>query len=189
MPLNSQWEEKSRTLGDAFTVLQNNSTVDKTDDVKELIDTKILMHQAEKSAVGFVSEDVHHQVMSYFVLNCLNTIQDYTNYITLSSVDSLLEYVRPWGYKRDKYERCLYLPEELEEVFIRRLGIDALRHVMIVDPQDTDRERNKGKYGVIRDNDEEIERKEKYGAIIAKVKANRKLLSVGLQSCKFKSNC
>jgi hypothetical protein len=86
-----------------------------------------------------------------------------------------LEYIRPWWYKREKHERCLYLPEELEEYFIRRLGIDALRHVMIVDPQD--RERNK-----VIDSGEKRKEKEKYGAIITKVKANRKLHSLGAVS-------
>jgi hypothetical protein len=135
-PLESSWKDKTCVLGEAFPVLQHNSTVDGIDVVKELTETdKVLTYQMDSrsNAVKFVSDDVRHQVMSYVVLNCLNTVQDYENYIRLSSVDSLLEYVRTWWYKQgeDREERCLYLPEELEETFIWRLGIDAVRHVMV----------------------------------------------------------
>jgi hypothetical protein len=123
-PLNSPWKDKTRNLTETFPVLQHNSSVDENNVIKELIETdEILTYKTENTVVGFVSDDVRHQVMSYFVLNCLNTVQDYENYIRVSSVDSLLEYVRQWEYKRNKDERCLYLPEELDESFIKKLGL------------------------------------------------------------------
>jgi hypothetical protein len=146
-PLQSSWKDKTRSLGEAFPVLKHNSTVDGIDVVKELTETdKVLTYQVDNGAVSFVSDDVRHQVMSYFVLNCLTTVQDYENYIRLSSVDSLLEYVRTWWYKRDKGERCLYLPEGLEETFVRRLGIDAVRHVMVEGRVDSDGQPSRGRH-------------------------------------------
>jgi hypothetical protein len=111
----------------------------------ELTETeKVLTYQMDNSAISFVSDDVRHQVMSYFVLNCLNTDEDYENYIRLSSVDSLLEYIHTWWYTRHEGERCLYLPDGLEETFVRRLGIDAVRHVMVEDQNDSGKQyRNK----------------------------------------------
>jgi hypothetical protein len=88
--------------------------------------------------VEFASDDVRHQVMGHFVLNCLRSDEDYINYLNLSSVDSLLEYVRTWWYKADKGERCLYIPERMEETLIRRLGIDVIRHVMVEVRMDRD---------------------------------------------------
>ncbi|XP_056015400.1 uncharacterized protein LOC125652354 isoform X1 [Ostrea edulis] len=135
--LSSSWKDKTRTLGEVFPILQNDSIVDEVDVIKELIETdKVLTYKARNNAVGFVSDDVRHQVMSYFVLNCLNTVDAYENYIRLSSVDSLLEYVRPWWYNRDAYERCMYLPKELKTTHIQRLGLMALRYYPILDYQD-----------------------------------------------------
>ncbi|XP_056015512.1 uncharacterized protein LOC130053035 [Ostrea edulis] len=136
-PLNSPWKEKTRNLGETFSVLHNNPANDEIHVITELIETdKVLTYKykadngAVENNIGFVSDDVRHQVMSYFVLNCLNTVEDYENYITLSSVDSLIEYVRPWWYRRDKEESGvnMYLPRELEESFIKKLGINVIIH-------------------------------------------------------------
>jgi hypothetical protein len=83
------------------------------------------------SNVIFECEDVRHHVMNIFVTKCLKTIKDYENYINLSSVDSLLDYVRTWGYKADTDERCMFLPDTMTDLFISSLGIDAIRHVMV----------------------------------------------------------
>ncbi|XP_056015106.1 uncharacterized protein LOC130052916 [Ostrea edulis] len=88
--------------------------------------------------VGFVSDDVRHQVMGYFVLNCLKTEEDYKNYINLSSVNSLLEYVRTWWYHPDEGEKCMYIPERMNELLITQLGIDVIRHVMVEKEEDRD---------------------------------------------------
>jgi hypothetical protein len=92
---------------------------------------EVLTTEGDKN-IRFASDEIRHQVMSYFVLNCLKTDDDYKNYIMLSSVDSLLEYVRPWHHKRDKEEQCLYLPETLLNDFIKKLDLDAIRHIMVV---------------------------------------------------------
>ncbi|XP_062572698.1 probable serine/threonine-protein kinase pats1 [Saccostrea cucullata] len=68
--------------------------------------------------------------MGYFVLNCLESKEDYEHYQNLSSVDSLLEYARPLTYKRKVTERCLYLPNGTEQ-YIKRLGVDVLRHTFM----------------------------------------------------------
>ncbi|XP_056015401.1 uncharacterized protein LOC125652354 isoform X2 [Ostrea edulis] len=143
--LNSSWKDKTRALGEVFPVLQNDSIVDEHDVIKELIENdKVLTYQKNNSSVGFASDDVRHQVMSYFVQNCLNTVEDYENYFRLSSVDSLLEYVRTWLYIRDTDERCMYLTEGLEESFIKGLGIDAIRHIMVEDREDSDSDSDEG---------------------------------------------
>ncbi|XP_062590495.1 uncharacterized protein LOC134252075 [Saccostrea cucullata] len=87
--------------------------------------------EVENNVIGFKSEEVRHQVMCYFVTNCLITDEDFVKYINLSSVDSLLEYVRTWWYVKGENERCLFLPNKMEAAFIKALGLDAIRHVMV----------------------------------------------------------
>ncbi|XP_056015402.1 uncharacterized protein LOC130053005 [Ostrea edulis] len=155
--LNSSWKDKTRALGEVFPVLQNDSIVDEHDVIKELIENdKVLTYQKNNSSVGFASDDVRHQVMSYFVQNCLNTVEDYENYFRLSSVDSLLEYVRTWWYNRDTDERCMYLTEGLEESFIKRLGIDAIRHIMVEFREDSDGNISRGRENCILDKVKQI---------------------------------
>jgi hypothetical protein len=126
-PSKFKWKDKTRILGETFPILQNTSTADENNVVKELVESdKVLRYQG--ATVGFISDDVRHQVMSYFVLKCLHTDKDYENYIRLSSVDSLLEYVRTWFYERETYERCLYLPESVRNIFIDKIGLLALNH-------------------------------------------------------------
>jgi hypothetical protein len=127
--LNSPWREKARIVGEIFPVLQNNATINEMNIIKELVEiNKVLSYEKDNITIRFVSDNVRHQVMSYFVLNCLNTDQDYENYIRLSSVDSLLEYVCPWSWPRIKKERCLYLPEKLEKAFLNKVGFAAVNH-------------------------------------------------------------
>ncbi|XP_062576275.1 uncharacterized protein LOC134238178 [Saccostrea cucullata] len=106
-------------------------------DIAELTDIyKVL--KKENNILRLLSDDVRHQVMSYFVKNCLITDEDYENYIKLSSVDSLLEYVRPWWYDVTyknypfiSLEKNLFLPESLEDSLFQRLGLDVIRHPII----------------------------------------------------------
>jgi hypothetical protein len=104
----------------------------------ELIHKDKLVKSDEMNSVVFVSDDVRHMVMIYFVRKCLKTENDYECYINLSSVDSLVEYARPWWYDPDGDERCMFLPECMEELFIERLGIDVIRHVMVEDRKDSE---------------------------------------------------
>jgi hypothetical protein len=129
VPLNSPWRDKTRILGEVFPVLQSNSTLDELDIIKELIERgNVLAYEPDNTAIVFMSDNVRHQVMSYFLLNCLHTVQDYENYIRLSSVDSLLEYARPWHHYRDDDERCLYLPEGLQDLVFNKIGFTVLNH-------------------------------------------------------------
>ncbi|XP_062612628.1 uncharacterized protein LOC134274360 isoform X2 [Saccostrea cucullata] len=103
--------------------------------IQELIDKdKILKMNKEKNSLEFISEDIRHLVMGFFVLNCLKSDEDYKNYIKLSSFDSVFDYVRTLDYGRDKVgigERCVYLPMTLEETLVREVGIDIVRHVIV----------------------------------------------------------
>lgn len=117
-------------------MLQGDS-VDDHYRIGTLIKDKVLQSDVINN-VMFVSDDVRHLVMSFFVRNCLKTDDDYKNYLNLSSVDSLLEYVRTWWYYPKKKERCMYLPERMQELFIRRLGIDVIKHVMLQEKIDSD---------------------------------------------------
>jgi hypothetical protein len=134
------WEEKVRKIQRSFPSLRESnhdiSAMEAADLIKDLVyKDKLLEMDGDGSdcTVEFVSDDVRHHVMGRFVLNCLKTDEDYTNYINLSSADSLLEYVRTWWYVPDKGERCLYIPKRMEKTLIRRLGIDTIRHVMVED--------------------------------------------------------
>ncbi|XP_062598387.1 uncharacterized protein LOC134259799, partial [Saccostrea cucullata] len=133
LSLSSPWEELLTKLQTAFPLLRCGSRMSQSD-ITELIDIYRVLIKKNNS-VSFISDDVRHQVMSYFVKNCLITDEYYEDYIKLSSVDSLLECVRPWWYEDDKINICrkkvLFLPESLEDLFIQRLGVDVLRHVMV----------------------------------------------------------
>ncbi|XP_061177484.1 probable serine/threonine-protein kinase pats1 [Saccostrea echinata] len=105
-------------------------TFSDTIDEMEKQDKNITVEK-ETKVFGFKSDNVRHQVMGYFVMNCLRTDEDYESYIKLSSVDSLLEYVRNWRYSKGENKRCLYLPEKMEDALIKRLGLAAIIHVMM----------------------------------------------------------
>ncbi|XP_062621390.1 uncharacterized protein LOC134282979 [Saccostrea cucullata] len=135
LSLSTPLEEISRKLNSAFPLLKCDSRILESD-IVELTDISKVLSK-ENNSVRFISEDVRHQVMSYFVKNCLVTDEDYENYIKLSSVDSLLEYVRPWWYMVEDVctdlKKYLFLPETLEDSFFQRLGLDVLRHPTIND--------------------------------------------------------
>ncbi|XP_062573619.1 uncharacterized protein LOC134235503 [Saccostrea cucullata] len=137
LSLNTQREEISSKLQSAFPVLKYDSRMLESD-IVELTDIAKVLSK-ENNSVRFILDDVRHQVMSYFVRNCLITDEDYENYIKLSSVDSLLEYVRPWWYMVHEeftdLKKYLFLPEALEDSFFHRLGLDVLRHPMMDDRQ------------------------------------------------------
>ncbi|XP_056015100.1 uncharacterized protein LOC125677879 [Ostrea edulis] len=143
--VNALWEEKHRQILGAFPSLRELNhdmrTTEAIDLIKDLVyNDKVLTMNGDGNSgtVGFVSEDVRHQVMGYFVLNCLKTDKDYKNYLNLSSVNSLLEYVRTSWHAPDEGERCLYIPERMEELLITQLGIDVIRHVMVEPREDRD---------------------------------------------------
>ncbi|XP_062596131.1 uncharacterized protein LOC134257544 isoform X2 [Saccostrea cucullata] len=130
--LHKNWKERFEEIQKAFPTLQDDVADEKNEVVKELIQKDIVLKEEKKeNCVRFLSDDIRHQVASYFIKNCLKTQNDYKNYIKLSSVDSLLEYVRTWWYRRDENERCLYLPVKLEKLFVKRLGVDTLRHIVL----------------------------------------------------------
>ncbi|XP_062617049.1 uncharacterized protein LOC134278778, partial [Saccostrea cucullata] len=134
LSLRSQWEERFTKLQSAFPLLTCESRIVEKD-IAELTDIyKVL--KKENNSVSFISDDVRHQVMSYFVKNCLITDEDYENYIKLSSLESLFEYVLPWWYVNydEMYtwlDRYVFLPESLENLYCQRLGLDSLRHQMV----------------------------------------------------------
>ncbi|XP_056015370.1 uncharacterized protein LOC125675033 isoform X2 [Ostrea edulis] len=136
--VNALYEDKLKKIQGAFPSLgESNHSISTTEAVKLIKDLvhnhKLLTMNEDDSSgtVEFISDDVRHQVMIYFVLDCLKTDEDYANCLNMSSLDSLLEYVRPRLYKPCHKERCVYLPKRMTEVFIRRLGIDAIRHAMV----------------------------------------------------------
>ncbi|XP_061195125.1 uncharacterized protein LOC133203344 [Saccostrea echinata] len=124
-------EEKIQEVVKVFPTLCHDDLDTFRDTLEEMekCDKTVKM---EKENIGFASENVRHQVMSYFVMDCLRTDNDYENYIKLSSVDSLLEYVRTWRFCKGENERCIYLPEKLEDAFIKALGLNAILHVLVV---------------------------------------------------------
>ncbi|XP_062614306.1 uncharacterized protein LOC134276032 [Saccostrea cucullata] len=133
LSLSSPWEELLTKLQSAFPLLSCGSRM-LDSDIAELTDIYKVLNK-ENNSVKFISDDDRHQVMSYFVKNCLITDENYENYIKLSSVDSWLEYVRPWWYDDNEMfvwgEKIMFLPESLEDLFLQRLGLDVLRHVMV----------------------------------------------------------
>ncbi|XP_062621396.1 uncharacterized protein LOC134282987 [Saccostrea cucullata] len=156
LSLSSPWKELLRNQS-AFPLLSCDSSIIDSDIAKLTDISKVLYN--ENSSVRFISDDIRHQVMSYFVKNCLITNEDYENYIKLSSVDSLLEYVQPWWYMLDEHypylKECLFLPHSLEDSFFQRLGLDVLRHPTIDDEEACDektkatfREKVKDKFNV-----------------------------------------
>ncbi|XP_048765302.2 uncharacterized protein LOC125673075 isoform X2 [Ostrea edulis] len=143
--VNTLCEEKHRQILGAFPSLRELNhdmrTTEAIDLIKDMVyNDKVLTMNGDGSSgtVGFVSDNVRHQVMGYFVLNCLKTDEDYKNYLNLSSVNSLLEYVRTWWHDPDNGERCLYIPKRMEELLITQLGIDVIRHVMVEEREDKD---------------------------------------------------
>ncbi|XP_062607337.1 uncharacterized protein LOC134269137 isoform X1 [Saccostrea cucullata] len=122
--------EKRKNIQQTFKALQEVQEEKAEEDLvflKELeLRDELLTLDKENNKVSFVSEEVRHQVMGFFVLNCLQSKENYEDYLNLSSLDSLIEYVRPLGYTRQSTERCMYLPKGTEEVFVRRFGIDAI---------------------------------------------------------------
>ncbi|XP_062611349.1 uncharacterized protein LOC134273186 [Saccostrea cucullata] len=125
------WEEKRKIIQQTFKAIEDGKEGNTEENfvlLKELGHCdKLITVDKENNKVYFVSEEIRHQVMGYFVLNCLESERDYENYLNLSSVDSIFEYARPWSYKRSLKERCVYLPEGTEKSFIERLGIDAIK--------------------------------------------------------------
>ncbi|XP_062576896.1 uncharacterized protein LOC134238800 [Saccostrea cucullata] len=129
---SEQCEEKRKNIQQTFEALQDVKEERVEEDLvllKELEHRdELLTVDKENNIVSFLSEEVRHQVMGYFVLNCLQRKEDYENYLNFSSMDSLIEYVRPLGYLRQSTERCMYLPKGTKEVFVRRFGIDAIHY-------------------------------------------------------------
>ncbi|XP_056016468.1 uncharacterized protein LOC130053354 [Ostrea edulis] len=108
-------ETKERSMQQAFPLLQDVTLLSDIEYMTQLGKyDNVLTIDKDKRIIRFASDEIRHQVMSYFVLNCLKTDEDYKNYIRLSSVDSLLEYVRRWWPERVGKERCLYLTGTLE---------------------------------------------------------------------------
>jgi hypothetical protein len=120
-----------------FPKIQADGSVEDDVLLEDLIKDKFL-ESDQTNTVVFVSDDVRHRVMSFFVRYCLKTEDDYENYINLSSADSLLEYVRTWWYSPSEGERCMYLPQKMEQLLIMRLGINSIQHVMVKDRADSD---------------------------------------------------
>ncbi|XP_056015088.1 uncharacterized protein LOC125676201 [Ostrea edulis] len=143
--VNALRENRLRIIQGVFPCLRElhhqMCTTEAVEVINDLVyNDKVLTMNGDGSSgtVGFVSDDVRHQVMGHFVLACLKIDEDYQNYINLSSVDSLMEYVRTWWYSPDERERYMYLPERMNKLFIRRLGIDVIRHVMVEEREDRD---------------------------------------------------
>jgi hypothetical protein len=127
---HNKWKDTLENIRNTFPVLKSHDGVDDDVLIENLRQDKLLKSD-EMSNVMFECEDVRHHVMSIFVTKCLKTNEDYENYVNLSSVDSLLEYVRTWRYIPDDEERCMFLPYTMTDFFISNLGIDAIRHVIV----------------------------------------------------------
>ncbi|XP_062620716.1 uncharacterized protein LOC134282331 [Saccostrea cucullata] len=148
-----QIQQTFKTLNGSDEGMSDNTLL-----IQELINNdKMLTINREKQTLEFISEDIRHQVMGYFVLNCLKSDEDYKNYFKLSSFDSMFDYVRTFDYEvgerknisfllaetedtfvresgikyEGKGERCLYIPMTLEETLIRESGIDIVRHMQV----------------------------------------------------------
>ncbi|XP_062569979.1 uncharacterized protein LOC134232014 isoform X2 [Saccostrea cucullata] len=128
---NIPWEEKRKNIQQTFKAMQDGKEENTEEDLEILKELehcdKLLTVDKENNTVSFVSEEIRHQVMGYFVLNCLESKGDYENYLKLSSVNSIFEYARPLTYERRMTERCMYLPYMIEELFVDRLGVDAIQ--------------------------------------------------------------
>jgi hypothetical protein len=83
--------------------------------------------------VRFVSDDVRHQVMYSYVVSKLLTDDDMRTFIDTASVDCLMEYGRLWRYTRKEGERCLFIPDDMEELYFKKLGYKAMVHVLFND--------------------------------------------------------
>ncbi|XP_056015153.1 uncharacterized protein LOC125677494 isoform X2 [Ostrea edulis] len=87
----------------------------------------------ENDVIKFRSDDIRHGVMYAFVTECLVEDSDLKFFLTTASRDMISEYCRLWGYKRSEGEKCLYIPNEMYELFIDRLQLDILTHCTMSD--------------------------------------------------------
>ncbi|XP_062586236.1 uncharacterized protein LOC134247844 [Saccostrea cucullata] len=85
------------------------------------------------NVITFKSDDNRHGVMHAFVTECLVKDSDLEFFLTTASRDMISEYCRSWAYKRSEGERCLYVPEEMSELFIDKLQLDILTHCTMSD--------------------------------------------------------
>jgi hypothetical protein len=138
------WEEKLRKIQRTFPSLRgsnhNISAMEAADLIKDLVYKDKLLEMdgdCDGGTVEFVSDNVRHHVMGYVLLNCLKSDEDYENYINISSVDSLLEFGRTWSYETEE-DFCFHVPVRLEDFFFSRLGIDAIKHIMVARSVDLD---------------------------------------------------
>lgn len=71
--------------------------------------------------------------MQSYVVKKLLTDDDMKNFIRKASVDCLMEYGRPWCYRRKKKEPCLFIPADMEELYFEKLGCDVIKYVLLDD--------------------------------------------------------
>ncbi|XP_056015440.1 uncharacterized protein LOC125675812 isoform X2 [Ostrea edulis] len=92
--------------------------------------------QTENDVIKFKSDDIRHDVMYAFVTECLVEDSDLKFFLTTASRHMISEYCRSWDYKRSEGERCLYIPnnpDEMCKLFIDRLQLDILTHCTVSD--------------------------------------------------------
>ncbi|XP_062610473.1 probable serine/threonine-protein kinase pats1 [Saccostrea cucullata] len=118
-------EEKVERIQQTFLTLNgsDDGISDNTLLIQELINKNKILTRNREERLEFKSENIRTLVMGYFSLNCLKTDDDYTNYIKLSSFDSVLEYVRTVDYEDDIKGNLERLKEMNER---RESGIDIL---------------------------------------------------------------
>ncbi|XP_056015438.1 uncharacterized protein LOC125676813 isoform X2 [Ostrea edulis] len=90
----------------------------------------------ENNVIKFKSDDIRHDVMYTFVTECLVEDSDLKFFLTTASCHVISEYCRLWDYKRSEGERCLYIPEEPDEMydlFIDGIQLDILTHSAMSD--------------------------------------------------------
>ncbi|XP_056015275.1 uncharacterized protein LOC125656640 [Ostrea edulis] len=90
----------------------------------------------EKSgdAVRFISDEIRRHVMYSYVVRKLLTDDDMENFIKVASVDCLVEYGRLWRYtKEETTEPCLFIPEDMENLYLEKLGYAATKHALFDD--------------------------------------------------------
>jgi hypothetical protein len=104
------------------------------------INLKDLPHDSvriQDEVITFHSDDIRHDVMYAFVTECLVKKSDLVFFLMTASSHVMLEYCRSFWYKRGVNERCLFLPNWPQNMYVKhfidKLNFDILNHCELKD--------------------------------------------------------
>ncbi|XP_062612168.1 uncharacterized protein LOC134273953 [Saccostrea cucullata] len=137
IPTDTDWYDPIFEIREKFLGLKEKNCKQQKEALKESIKKENLFEHVD-GYLEFISPVVKENVMSRFIKNYLKSDEVLAEYIKTTAEDSLKEYCRLWGYKREEGEKCIFIPESLTNMFIERLSHDAITHVMVEKRADSD---------------------------------------------------